>query len=116
MSDILIRAKAVRAQLCMASECTYDEGCGCLDAIATLLKETAALRSRLESIERETVELRTALKPFADAWVTVTSNSVVHHLSLAQLARLCECEISGADYQKAARSLSPHQTGTKTGL
>lgn len=56
----------------------------------------------------EILRLRAALTPFAEAWKTVTSNeAVVRTCSLSQLGRLCECELSGADFQQAALSLQP---------
>lgn len=64
-----------------------------------------ALHEMLDGRDAENKRLRDALTPFAKAWKTVTSNSAVHHLSLSQLARLCECEISAVDYQRAARTL-----------
>jgi hypothetical protein len=60
-----------------------------------------------DEIER----LRDALHPFAQAYRTVTANAAVTKTcSLGQIARLCDCEISGVHYQLAAATLTPEAT------
>jgi hypothetical protein len=48
-ADIRATAKAVRDKLCIDCECTFDRGCGCLDAIAE-----AMLAERMKERERMT--------------------------------------------------------------
>jgi hypothetical protein len=48
--DIRDTAKKVRDQLCIDCECTFDNGCGCLDALTAAL---AAERERCAKIADE---------------------------------------------------------------
>lgn len=49
MRELLSRAKKVRSQLCIDCECTFDKGCGCLEAIM------AALPTSAREIDREKI-------------------------------------------------------------
>ena len=52
--DIREKAKAVRDKLCIESECTFDRGCGCLNALTqALLSERLAQKERDAKIAEE---------------------------------------------------------------
>lgn len=70
------QAKALRNQLCLESECIFDKGCGCLEAIDAMLgpkgAEIAKLQERCDAYKgqieygaTEIAKLRAALWPFA---------------------------------------------------
>jgi hypothetical protein len=64
--DIREKAKAVRDKLCIESECTFDRGCGCLDALTeALLSERLAQKERDAKIAEHRALVALGLTPQA---------------------------------------------------
>jgi hypothetical protein len=57
-------------------------------------------------LEEQIFTLRSALKPFSDAWDFAGQHRRTAHLSIAQLAQLAAGEISASDFQRAHRAMS----------